>query len=198
MLAALLVFASALAFSQGATVINPVNDTVRAKWGRIKIVEGAEMTSTDDLVENIAKSDEYTILLKAIEQAGLVETFKSKGPITLFAPTNQAFDKLPASELDTLLSPTHKLDLSYLLTYHAVAGKLTAHDIAKKINAGNGEATLTTIAGSKLTAKIDSNRNIVLIDENGGESIIKKFDIRQRNGLLDVVTGVLMPEMKKP
>jgi uncharacterized surface protein with fasciclin (FAS1) repeats len=84
--------------------------------------------------------------------------------------------------------------LSYLLTYHAIAGRLTARDIARKINANNGEAVFTTIAGSKLTAKIDVNRNIVLVDENGNESIISKFDIPQSNGILHIVTSVLVPK----
>ena len=90
------------------------------------------MISSNDIIENIGQSKEYSILVNAIADAGLTETFKSKGPITVFAPTNQAFQKLPAGELDTLLKPNHKLDLSYLLTYHAIAGRLSVKDIAKK------------------------------------------------------------------
>ncbi len=191
-----LVFYGLSLFAQTSVVVNPVNDTVKAKWGKIKIVDGTKMTSSNDIIENITQSKEYTTLVAAIEDAGLTDTFKSKGPITVFAPTNQAFDKLPAGELDSLLKPSHKLDLSYLLTYHAIAGRLTARDIARKINSNNGEATFTTIAGSKITAKIDSNRNIVLIDENGGESIISKFDIQQSNGMLHVVNSVLVPKTK--
>jgi uncharacterized surface protein with fasciclin (FAS1) repeats len=182
--------------AQSNTAANPVIDSVRAKWGKVRIVDGAEMTSANDIIENIAQSKEYTTLASVIEDAGLTETFKSKGPITVFAPTNQAFDKLPAGALDSLLKPNHKLDLSYLLTYHAIAGRLTARDIAHKINTNNGEAVFTTIAGSKLTAKIDGNRNIVLIDENGNESIISKFDIPQSNGILHIVSAVLVPKPK--
>jgi uncharacterized surface protein with fasciclin (FAS1) repeats len=185
-----------LLFAQKTAVINPVIDTVKAKWGKIKIVDGAAMISSNDIIENMALSKEYTTLITAIEDAGLTETFKSKGPITIFAPTNQAFDKMPAGALDTLLKPGHKLDLNYLLTYHAVAGRLSAHDIARKINANGGEATFTTLAGSKLTAKIDTNRNIVLIDENGGESVVSKFDVQQSNGLLHIVSAVLVPKPK--
>jgi len=192
----LLVLNSVVVFSQTTTVVNPVNDTVKAKWGKIKIVDGTKMISSNDIIENIAQSQEYTTLVTVIEDAGLTETFKSKGPITVFAPTNKAFEKLPAGALDTLLKPNHKDDLSYLLTYHAIAGRLTARDIARKINANNGEATFTTLAGTKLTAKIDKNRNIVLIDENGGESIISKFDIQQSNGILHIVTSVLVPKPK--
>ena len=183
-------------FAQKTTVVNPVIDTVKAKWGKVKIVDGTAMVSSNDIIENMALSKEYTVLINAIEEAGLTETFKSKGPITIFAPTNQAFDKLPSGQLDTLLKPSHKLDLNYLLTYHAIAGRLSARDIARKINSNNGQATFTTIAGSKLTAKIDTNRNIVLIDENGGESVISKFDIQQSNGLLHIVNAVLVPKAK--
>jgi len=190
----LLLLSGSVLLAQSNTTDSPVIDSVKSKWGKVKIVDGAEMTSSNDIVENIAQSKEYTTLVSVIEDAGLTETFKSKGPITVFAPTNQAFDKLPAGQLDTLLKPNHKLDLSYLLTYHAIAGRLTARDIARKINANNGEAVFTTIAGSRLTAKIDVNRNIVLVDENGNESIISKFDIPQSNGILHIVTSVLVPK----
>lgn len=190
----LLILNSVVLFAQKATIVNPVNDTVKAKWGKIKIVDGAAMISSNDIIENMALSKEYTVLINAIENAGLTETFKSKGPITVFAPTNLAFNKLPAGALDTLLKPGHKFDLNYLLTYHAIAGRLSVRDIERKINSNNGQATFTTIAGSRLTAKIDTNRNIVLIDENGGESVISKFDIQQSNGLLHIVNAVLVPK----
>ena len=183
-------------FAQNTVAVAPVIDSVKSKWGRIKDVDGTKMTSSNDIIENITQSKEYTTLVSVIEDAGLTETFKSKGPITVFAPTNQAFNKLPAGELDSLIKPAHKLDLSYLLAYHAIAGRLTAKDIARKINANNGLATFTTIAGSKLVARIDENRNIVLVDENGGESIISKFDIPQSNGILHIVTSVLVPKSK--
>lgn len=191
-----LVLNGSVLLAQNTVASNTIIDSVKAKWGKVKIVDGATMNSSNDIVENIEQSSEYTTLVSIIEDAGLTETFKSKGPITVFAPTNQAFDKLPPGTLDSLLKPNHKLDLSYLLTYHAIAGRLTARDIFRKINANNGEAVFTTIAGSKLIAKIDENRNIVLIDENGNESIISKFDIQQSNGILHVITGVLMPKPK--
>jgi uncharacterized surface protein with fasciclin (FAS1) repeats len=183
-------------FAQKTVVVTPVVDSIKAKWGKTKIVDGASMKSSNDFIENMTCSKDYTLLVNAIEGAGLTQTFKSKGPITVFAPTNLAFEKLPPGKLDTLLKPDHKLDLSYLLTYHAIAGRITAKDIEKKINSNNGQATFTTIAGSKLTAKIDSNRNIVLIDESGGESIISKFNIPQSNGLMHIVSSVLVPKIK--
>ncbi|MDF2433945.1 MAG: hypothetical protein JWP44_3576 [Mucilaginibacter sp.] len=196
MVLAFLIFNGTILFAQKTVGTNAVNDTVRAKWGKTKIVDGAAMVSSNDVVENITLSKEYTVFVKAIENAGLTDTFKSKGPITVFAPTDMAFEKLPAGQLDTLLKPEHKLDLSMIITYHAIAGRVTAKDIAKKINSGNGLATFTTIAGSKITAKIDENRNIVLIDENGGECIISKFDVQQSNGMLHVVNAVLIPKTR--
>jgi len=192
----LLIFNGTFLFAQTTAIVNPVNDSVKAKWGKVKIVDGIRMISSNDVIENITQSKEYTTLVSVIADAGLTDTFKSKGPITVFAPTNAAFEKLPAGELDSLLKPNHKLDLNYLLTYHAIAGRLTARDIARKISAGNGQAIFTTLAGSKLTAKIDGNRNIVLVDENGGESVISKFDIQQSNGMLHIVTSVLVPKPK--
>jgi len=183
-------------FAQKPTAVAPVIDSVKAKWGKIKIVDGTPMVSSNDIIENISLSKQYSILLNAINNADLAETFKSKGPITIFAPDNQAFGKLPAGKLDTLLKPEHKYDLSYLLTYHAIAGRVTVRDISRKINSNNGQTTFTTIAGGRLTAKIDSNRNIILIDENGGESIISHFDIQQSNGLLHTVNAVLLPKIK--
>jgi uncharacterized surface protein with fasciclin (FAS1) repeats len=193
----LLTLSSISLFAQKTLVTNPINDTVKAKWGKIKIVDGATMVSSNDIIDNITLSKEYSVLVNAIEDAGLTQTFKSKGPITVFAPTNQAFEKLPAGELDSLLKPSHKFDLSYLISNHAVAGKLTVRDIEKKIRSNKGEASFTTIAGSKLTAKIDSNRNVILVDENGGESIISRFDIQQSNGMLHVVNAVLIPKTKE-
>jgi uncharacterized surface protein with fasciclin (FAS1) repeats len=192
----LLVLNCVILLAQKTVAVNPVLDSVKAKWGKIKVVDGTAMISSNDFIENMALSKEYTTLITAIEQAGLTQTFKSKGPITVFAPTNQAFNKLPVGTLDTLLKPNHKLDLNYLLTYHAIAGRISAKDIARKINSNNGQATFTTIAGSKLIAKIDTNRNIILIDENGGECIVSKFDIQQSNGMLHIVNSVLVPKTK--
>jgi uncharacterized surface protein with fasciclin (FAS1) repeats len=184
-------------FAQSAPKNEPaVIDSVKAKWGKVKNVNGVAMISSNNIIENIMLSKEYSTLVTAIEDAGLTETFKSKGPITFFAPTNQAFEKLPAGELDTLLKPNHKLDLNYLITSHAIVGKLSVKDIQHKINSNNGEATFRTIAGTTLTARIDSNRNIVLIDDNGGQSIISKFDIQQSNGMLHIVNAVLVPKTK--
>ena len=192
----LLILNCAIVFSLKLSAQTNVIDSVKSKLGKTKIVEGTPMLSSNDIVENISLSKNYSILLKANDDAGLTETFKSKGPITIFAPDNLAFGKLTPGKLDSLLLPAHKDDLSYLLTYHAIAGRLTAKEISRKINSSNGLAVFTTIAGSRLTAKIDSNRNIVLIDENGGLSVISRFDIPQSNGMLHAVNAVLVPKIK--
>jgi len=183
-------------FAQDSATSHLIIDSVKAKWGKVKNVNGTAMISSNNIIENIGLSKEYSVLVTAIEDAGLTETFKSKGPITFFAPTNQAFEKLPPGELDTLLKPNHKLDLNYLITSHAIVGKLSVRDIQHKINSNNGQATFRTIAGTTITAKIDVNRNIVLIDDNGGQSIISKFDIQQSNGMLHIINAVLVPKTK--
>lgn len=191
-----IIFSGNTLFAQRTAETRPIIDSVKAKWGKVKNVNGIAMVSSNDIIENIALSKEYSVLVAAIEEADLTETFKSKGPITFFAPTNNAFEKLPAGELDTLLKPAHKLDLNYLITTHAIVGRLSIKDIQRKINSSKGEATFRTIAGNTITAKIDNNRNIVLIDENGGQSVISKFDIEQRNGMLHIVNSVLVPKSK--
>jgi uncharacterized surface protein with fasciclin (FAS1) repeats len=187
--------------TQGNTTTQQVArapDTAKSPPKHIKtrIVGGAEMTSDKDIIDNIAKSKDHTTLINTITTCGLSETLKSRGPLTIFAPTNQAFAKLAPGTLDTLSKPEHNTDLTRLLTYHVVSGRLTAKDIAKQINEGKGEATFTTLTGAKLKAKINGDRNIVLIDEKGNEAIISQFDIEQSNGIIDVVTSVLIPNSK--
>lgn len=145
---------------------------------------------------NLSLSADFSILVNAIKTAELTEKFNSNDPITLFAPSNKAFEKLPAGILDTLLLPTHKTELANLIFYHVVAGIITSKDLEKRIKAGNGRATLTTLTGGTVTASINENRNIVLTDESGLQSVISHFDIKQSNGSLDVITSVLSPHSK--
>jgi len=154
------------------------------------------MQSPKSLIENLSASNEFSILVKAIKADSLTHLFDGSSPITVFAPTNKAFEKLPAGKLDSLLQPAHKNELESLIKYHCVAGMVSSKDIAKQIKAGNGQATLTTLSGSILTARINENRNIVLTDENGGQSVISQFDIKQNNGILHIVTAVLIPKSK--
>jgi len=171
-------------------------DSTAAKTPKAKNVNGTLMSPAKNLVDNISSSAELSTLVKMIDAAGLTENMRS-GPITLFAPTNQAFDKLAPGTLDTLLKPDHKTDLVNLVNNHVVQGRFSTKDIAAQIKAGNGQATLTTLAGGTLTARINENRNITLTDDNGSQSIITRLDIEQSNGMLFIVNAVLQPNAKQ-
>lgn len=156
------------------------------------MVGGAAMYKTKDIVDNAVNSKDHTTLVAAVQAAGLVDTLKGKGPFTVFAPVNSAFDALPAGTVDTLLKPENKATLTKILTYHVVAGNMNSKDIMKAIKKGNGTATLTTVAGGKLTAKMDGS-TLVLTDEKGGMSKVTIADVKQSNGVIHVVNTVLMP-----
>jgi len=184
----------AAAFAQKVDTAN-VNGQ-KNKGVKSKVVNGTAMIANMNIIENVSRAGDYSILLTAIKTAGLTETFESKGPITIFAPTNAAFSKLPVGKLDSLLQPGRKLELSSIITYHAIAGKVSVRDIAKNIRDHKGTASYITLAGSKILATIDVNRNIVLTDENGGQCIISQFDVEQSNGMLHVVNSVFMPKTR--
>ncbi|QJD98146.1 fasciclin domain-containing protein [Mucilaginibacter robiniae] len=170
-------------------------DSVRIQQSRypVKNISNLYMNPVMDIVENLTQSTKHPIFLNALRAANLTATFKSRGPITLFLPSDSAFiSRLGQSHLDTLLKPEHKLELSNFITYHAVAGRLDAKSIGKQIKAGNGEATLLTLSGSKIIARIDGNRNIVLTDETGGQSVIEKFNVQQSNGLIHLINPDIM------
>jgi len=156
------------------------------------MVGGAAMYSNKDIVDNAVNSKDHTTLVAAVKAAGLVETLKSAGPFTVFAPTNEAFDKLPAGTVETLTKPENKATLTKILTYHVVAGRLSAKDIAGKIKAGKGKATLTTVEGGTLTAMMKGGK-LILTDEKGGMSTVTIKDVFQKNGVIPVIDTVLMP-----
>lgn len=155
-------------------------------------VGGAPMDAAKDIVTNASASADHTTLVAAVKAAGLVETLQGAGPFTVFAPTNAAFDKLPAGAVDGLLKPDKKADLTKVLTYHVVAGNLDAAALAAQIQAGGGKATLTTVEGGTLTASLDGDK-VVLTDAKGGKSTVTIADVRQSNGIVHVVDSVLMP-----
>ncbi len=155
------------------------------------MVGGAAMYPTKNIVENAVNSKDHTTLVAAVKAAGLVDTLESPGPFTVFAPTNEAFDKLPAGTVDTLLKPENLAQLKKILTYHVVADKLTAKDIAKHIKAGGGKATLTTVEGGTLTAMMQGDK-LVLTDEKGGTATVTIANVYQSNGVIDVIDSVLM------
>jgi uncharacterized surface protein with fasciclin (FAS1) repeats len=173
-------------------------DSVRsaAPNGKVTMVNGTAMNSAMDFVENLTQSKSHTLFSTALRAASLVGTLKSRGPLTLFAPNDSAFKAKFGSRLDTLIKPSHKYELIHILSYHVVSGEYSAKALAKEIKNGKGEATLLTLSGSKLIARIDSNRNIVLFDETGGQSIISTFNIKQSNGLMHLSTHVLVPKNK--
>ncbi len=146
-----------------------------------------------DIVDVAAGSTAHSTLVAAVKAADLVTTLKSKGPFTVFAPTNDAFAKLPAGTVDNLLKPENKAALAGILTYHVVAGKLDAKTVLAAIKKGGGKAVLTTVAGGKLTATIVKGK-VVLTDEKGGKATVTATDLAATNGVIHVIDAVLMPK----
>ncbi|KQB42076.1 Fasciclin-like repeat protein [Flavobacterium daejeonense] len=157
------------------------------------MVGGAPMYPTKNIIENAVNSKDHTTLVAAVKAAGLVETLQGKGPFTVFAPTNAAFDKLPKGTVETLLKPENLKMLQNILTYHVVAGKMNASDIAKAIKAGNGKAILKTVSGGTLTAWM-KGKKLYITDEKGGMSEVTIADVNQSNGVIHVVDTVLLPK----
>ncbi len=158
-----------------------------------KMVGGAEMYPNKDIVDNAVNSKDHTTLVAAVKAAGLVETLKSDGPFTVFAPTNDAFNKLPEGTVGTLVKPENKAMLTKILTYHVLSGKFLAADVVKAIKAGKGTAVFTTVSGGKLSAMMNG-KNVVLKDENGGTATVTIADVNQKNGVIHVIDSVVLPK----
>ena len=156
------------------------------------MVGGAAMYPTKNIVENAVNSKDHTTLVAAVKAADLVGTLESAGPFTVFAPTNEAFDKLPAGTVDNLVKPENKATLTKILTYHVVAGRISSADLWAQVKAGNGKAELKTVEGGTLTA-MAKGKKLYLVDEKGGMSWITIADVNQSNGVIHVVNTVLMP-----
>ena len=157
------------------------------------MVGGAPMMKTKDIIDNAVNSKDHTTLVAAVKAAGLVETLKGAGPFTVFAPTNEAFDKLPKGTVETLIKPESKKMLTGILTYHVVAGKMDAAAIAKGIEEGKGKFVMKTVAGGSLIATMDG-KDVIITDEKGGKSKVTIADVMQSNGVIHVVDSVLMPK----
>ncbi len=155
-------------------------------------VGGAPMYPNKTVVQNASAAPNLTTLVAAVKAAGLVDTLSGPGPFTVFAPDNDAFNKLPAGTVDTLVKPESKDQLTKILTYHVVSGKMDSKAIAKAIKKGHGTATLKTVQGGTLTAKMDGSK-LVLTDEKGGTSTVTTADVYQSNGVAHVIDTVLMP-----
>jgi uncharacterized surface protein with fasciclin (FAS1) repeats len=157
------------------------------------VVGGKEMYPTKNIIENAVNSAGHTTLVAAVKAAGLVETLEGAGPFTVFAPTNDAFNKLPAGTVDTLLKPENKSTLTKVLTYHVVAGRLSNSDLMKKIKEGHGSAELTTVEGGKLWVSLRDGKHIMLKDEKGGTALVTIANVFQSNGVIHVIDAVVMP-----
>ena len=158
------------------------------------MVGGAAMYPTKNIVENAVNSKDHTTLVAAVKSAGLVETLQSAGPFTVFAPTNSAFEMLPAGTVDNLLMAENKGALTTVLTYHVIAGKFNAADIAKLIKAGNGIAEVKTVAGKSLWIMMEGKK-VAIKDETGSVAYVTTKDVNQSNGVIHVIDHVLLPKM---
>ena len=156
------------------------------------MVGGAAMYPSKNIIENAVNSKDHTTLVAAVKAAGLVDTLSGPGPFTVFAPTNAAFDKLPAGTVAALVKPEMKATLQKVLTYHVISGRITAADISKAIQAGGGKATFKTVSGGTLIATMMGS-TLMLTDEKGGMSHVTIGDVMQSNGVIHVVDTVLMP-----
>jgi len=167
----------------------------QAQSSKEKTVEvgGAPMYPSKSIVENAVNSKEHTTLVAAVKAAGLVETLAGAGPFTVFAPTNAAFEKLPAGTVETLVKPENKSTLTGILTYHVVAGNLDAKELKKMAKKGGGTAELTTVQGGRLWV-MEKDGSWWLKDEKGGMARITIADVYQSNGVIHVIDTVVMPK----
>ena len=158
------------------------------------MVGGAPMYPSKNIVENAVNSKDHTTLVAAVKAAGLVDTLAGKGPFTVFAPTNEAFAKLPAGTVDTLVKPENKATLTKILTYHVVPGNHSAAELMKAVKDGKGKAMLKTVEGESLTVEETSGGKLEVVDAKGGKSMVTIADVNQSNGVIHVVDTVLMPK----
>jgi uncharacterized surface protein with fasciclin (FAS1) repeats len=186
------VFAGALTLAVCATAVPSAFAQMGQPPGADPMVGGAAMYPNKTIVENAVNSKDHTTLVAAVKAAGLVDTLSGPGPFTVFAPTNEAFGKLPAGTVDTLVKPENKDALVKILTYHVVSGRYTAADLMKLVKAGGGSATLTTVQGEPLTVT-ESGRHLMVRDAKGDVARVTIGDVIQSNGVIHVVDTVLMP-----
>lgn len=157
------------------------------------VVGGATMSPRDTIVANAAKASNLTTLVSAVQAADLAATLSGPGPFTVFAPDNAAFEKVPAATREALMAPAGKADLTRILTYHVVPGRLTAADLATQAQANGGRVELTTVQGGTLTATINADGSVTLTDAKGGTARVTQADVQQSNGVVHVIDTVVMP-----
>ena len=170
-----------------------VTAATNAQMEKTVMVGGAAMYPSKDIIDNAVNSKDHTTLVAAVKAAGLVETLKGKGPFTVFAPTNDAFAKLPAGTVETLVKPESKATLTKILTYHVVAGKHDAKSLMKMAKGKGGKATLKTVSGGELTVWLKDGK-VGITDEKGGTAWVTTADVIQSNGVIHVIDTVLMPK----
>ncbi|MES2047123.1 MAG: fasciclin domain-containing protein [Pseudomonadota bacterium] len=158
------------------------------------MVGGQNMMASKDIIDNAVNSADHTTLVAAVKAADLVATLKSKGPFTVFAPTNAAFKHLPAGTVESLLKPENKASLTKVLTYHVVAGKYDFMAMSNAIKQQKGTAELTTVSGGKLKLMMNGNHNISVMDESGNTANVSTYDVVQSNGVINVIDTVLLPK----
>lgn len=191
---ALLASAAVAQVTPGRTPIAQPAEAVAQAAPAAPKVGGVEMLPTRSIVENAALAPNLSTLVTAVKAAGLDTTLAGPGPFTVFAPTNDAFTRLAPGTVDTLLKPANKATLTRVLSYHVVAGAITAEALLAQINAGGGTATLTTVEGTPLTATLTTGA-VTLTDANGNKSFVEQADVKQANGIVHVVNGVVIPKL---
>jgi uncharacterized surface protein with fasciclin (FAS1) repeats len=175
--------------------IGLVNVQAQTAMDKTVKVGGEPMYPTKDIVDNAVKSKDHTTLVAAVKAADLVATLKTKGPFTVFAPVNDAFENLPEGTVAELLKPENKAKLAGVLTYHVVSGKYDFAELSKLIKKGGGKASLKTVSGGTLMFSMNGEHNIMVMDENGRAANITVYDVYQSNGVIQVIDAVLLPKM---
>lgn len=160
---------------------------------KTKMVGGAEMFPSKNIIENAVNSKDHTTLVAAVKVADLVSTLSGDGPFTVFAPINKAFELLPEGTVATLLKPENKKQLQTILTYHVVAGKVSATDLIKMIQDNDGKVAIKTVSGGTITAWM-KDKKVYISDENGGKAAVTIADVNQSNGVIHVINAVLLPK----
>jgi uncharacterized surface protein with fasciclin (FAS1) repeats len=189
-LARTLQFALALTAVCGVVNVAFADDAMGSQ--KTVMVGGAAMYPNKNIVQNAVNSKDHTTLVAAVKAAGLVDTLSGPGPFTVFAPTNEAFDALPAGTVDTLVKPENKATLTKILTYHVVSGRYSAADLMALVAKGNGKASLTSVEGEPLTV-MQTGKTLSVTDAKGGVAQVTIADVMQSNGVIHVVNRVLMP-----
>jgi uncharacterized surface protein with fasciclin (FAS1) repeats len=189
-LATIAAFALGAGFAAPALAQMPMGHSMTAE--KTVMVGGAAMYPSKNIIENAVNSKDHTTLVAAVKAAGLVDTLSGPGPFTVFAPTNEAFDALPAGTVDTLVKPENKTTLTGILTYHVVAGRMTATDLMAAVKKGGGKAMLKTVNGQALTVT-QKGMMLMVTDTKGNVAHVTIGDVLQSNGVIHVVDKVLMP-----